>query len=142
LNKYYCAVLYETCLAGITRNISQTANKESVHYIHSYSVKHSVIMIITPSIMKHALHFWQGLFILIPQSKYQKTSNFAEMGIFFHCKPSLFPTEQYKQCRIAFPLQNANHHSHHAGNRTLVHPGRGVRYCIGGCMSMGGPHVW
>jgi len=23
-------------------------------------------------------------------------------------------------------------------NRTLVHPGKGVRYCIGGCMSMGG----
>jgi len=127
-------------LAGITRNISQTANKESVHYIHSYPVKYSDKMVITFSIMKYPLHLWWGLFILISQSKYQKNKQLAKMGILFYCKPSLFPTEQYKQCRTAFPLQNANQHSHHAGK--LVHPGKGVRYCIGGCMSLGGSHAW
>jgi hypothetical protein len=74
----------------------KTANKESVHYIHSYSVKHSDKMVITLSIMKYPLHFWHGLFILIPQSKYQKTSNLLKWESSFTAKPSLFPTEQYK----------------------------------------------
>jgi len=48
-------------LAGITRNISQTANKESVHYLHSYPVKHSDIMVITPSNNEVSTSFLVGI---------------------------------------------------------------------------------
>jgi hypothetical protein len=84
-------------LAGITRNISQTANKELLHYIHSYSVKHSDIMVITPSNNAVSTSFLVGIIYLNTSKQVKKKKKqFAEKGIFFHRKPSLFPTKQYK----------------------------------------------
>jgi hypothetical protein len=62
------------------------------------------------------------------------------MGTFFHCKLSPIPTEEYKpiknnclspsKCNPSIQVMQAN--------RTLVHAGKGVRYGVGGCTSLGG----
>lgn len=52
-------------------------------------------MVVTPSNNAVSTSFLVGIIYLNTSKQVQK-KNLLKKGTFFHCKPSLFPTEQYK----------------------------------------------